>query len=117
MSDDMEFRRPLTDAEMEKVIGAVGSCQRGCDAFVAGLVAFWDIALLEAHGVALSEMEESFSPWKYAIPESQWGEIAQTISRRAGQDGIESIGQTNQMMDWMNKGPSAYDLEAADVDG
>jgi len=70
----------------------------------------WVGAVIETFGqlgVDLSSDDVGeVKPWDYAIPVDQWQQIGNWIVQH---DPGSDIGRVNHLMDWMNKGPSAYE--------
>lgn len=107
---DKKWQRPLTKAEMAGLLDGIAAAATPIDALIAGLVGFYTIAVPEATDTTFADAT-SVTPWDYAIPEDQWGAIAEAIMERA--KAIDSthgdgISRANHMLDWMNKGPSGY---------
>lgn len=105
-----KWQRPLTRKELDALHEAIDAATTPSDALVAGLLGFFRLALPEATNQTWDEFTADpaakLVPWDYAIPESQWGEIATWIADRGRV--IDPIHAANHLLDWMNKGPSSY---------
>lgn len=88
-----QHRQVLTDAEMDAIHAAITA-----GSWVDGVV-----ATFRALGVDLTDADgPSVSGSDYAIPEAQWGQIAEWC-------GATDEGQrVGHMLDWMNYGPSGF---------
>lgn len=92
-----QIKKPLPESLMKAIRVSVESPDlTGQEKFEA--------AVLIAHGYGLWTAHESIDPTRYAIPEKQWGEIADLLMTVTEGD----VGKVNRALDWMNIGPSGY---------
>lgn len=99
------FERPLTEDEMTEIHDAIMDAVPS-DRTLAGVVAFYDVALRD-EGLSLAEVDE-VDPKQFAIPEGQWARIVGWM--------MEGTGLLTAGFDWMNRGPSAYKVGKAHGD-
>lgn len=104
-----QWRRALTDVEMEAVLACAAEAgEDAVEAFVHTAVAVFSIAMPERDGRTWDEFvasPDTLRPWDYAIPTEQWQRIGTALVERETRGPIAGV---NVLLDWMNKGPSAY---------
>lgn len=101
-----QIKKPLPESLMKAIKGLAES-----DATPTEKV---EGAVLIAHGYGLfTRHEGSINPTDYAIPEKQWGEIADALTGlKSTNDRVsDPISQVNYALTWMNIGPSGYKPE------
>lgn len=104
-----QWRRPLTDDEMEMVLAVAAEAgDDAAEAFAHTAVAVFSIAMPERDGrtwVEFVASDDVLHPWDYAIPTDQWQRIGLALVERETRGPVPGV---NALLDWMNKGPSAY---------
>lgn len=106
------WARPLTEGEMAAIKRKINEAASYRDSWVDAIVAVFDIALHD-QGSSWEDGGRDVRPMDYAIPEDQWQAIAQLLLTRQDADQpLTDIGRVNILLDWMNKGPSSYKVEA-----
>jgi hypothetical protein len=108
---ERKWKRPLTNDEMCGVLDGIAAADTPMEGLVTAMVGVYSVAIKELLGISWQEFMADDSlklvPWEYAIPQAQWGEIATAITNRQKQ--VDPLSATNLLLDWMNKGPGAYE--------
>ncbi len=98
-----KIQHKLTDPEMAHILNAISEAEELPQ--VDAIVETFKILM----GEDAWDNATSVDPADYAIPEDQWGEIAEAVGE--AEKRLGPITQVNAMLDWMNKGPSGYKEE------
>lgn len=108
-SERSQWRRPLTDVEMEAVLAcATDAGETAGEAFVHTAIAVFSIGIRERDGRTWDELmasDDTLSPWDYAIPADQWQAISRALVAREQRSPMAGV---NVLLQWMNQGPSSY---------
>jgi hypothetical protein len=105
------FKRPLTDAELAKVLAPLAR-PRGAKPPAEALIALWDIILADAEGTtyaAAHAAKLNLRPNHYAIPATQAAEITDAMMQ-----GRTPRVRASVRIAWLDQGPATYDDPAAD---
>lgn len=96
------MRRPLTATEMDHLRAAVEAEDMPFDKLVVVLTEFYTLVCPEEYGQTWDELS-SVDPKLFQIPAAQWEEIGSWLIVQS-----EAMESSNVLLDWVNKGPSAY---------
>ena len=99
-----QIKEPLPESLMKAIRATVQSVD------LTAREKFSAVVLITT-GYGLYCAQEAIRPTGYAIPEKQWGAIAEMLMTLADSD----ISKVNMSMEWMNVGPSGYKPETEDA--
>jgi hypothetical protein len=109
MTTTTKWQRPLSDTELSGLIESINGAATPVDALIAAIGGFYTIAVPEATGRQFMEMGHGeLRPQDFAIPEGQWCAIGEAIVARS--KAVDPLRAANHLFDWMNKGPSSYEV-------
>lgn len=101
--------RPLTDAEMQRIVTAIDEAATPIDSLIAAAFGTFNALLADASlTIDHYSREAPLDGRNLKIPKEQWVQIGEAL--KAKED--TSLGGTNMLLDWMNLGPSSYEVTA-----
>lgn len=103
-TETRKWQRPLTERELAGIVTAIEQADTPIAALCAAVIGVFEIGLGDS-GSSWAEVDQ-VKPWDYAIPEHQWHLIGEALLKRQDRG---DLGRVNLLLDWMNKGPSAYE--------
>lgn len=102
MTDQLQY--VLSDVDMKHIAETIDTASSPVEAMVDTIVYVLDRGL-RLRGSSW-EAEEMVDPTEFAIPKTQWLQIGEWLVEKKEEGDIARV---NVLLDWMNRGPSAYD--------
>lgn len=101
--------RPLTNAEMQRIFDAIDDAATPVDSLIAAAFGTFNALLADASlSIDNYSREAPLDGRNLKIPKDQWVEIGEALKSKED----TSLRGTNMLLDWMNLGPSAYEVTA-----